>query len=597
MEIFATPWVFSPPPVASQRAVMPDLAQGQVASEREPAPDRPIVNFARLTFSDGTDIDLDPSDVVVLVGPNNSGKSLALREIESFSHGSSGGMVIRQAAIRRAGSAGEVREFLRKHYRQDESGNWHADRAIFPDAAIETSWGSVRDVGYLCHVFVHRIGTEGRLTEGNEINAIRILTDQAMHPIHLMFVDDSIEERISGYFRNAFGTDLIVFRGGGSSWPLLVGDRPIIRAGEDRISRSYLQRIEENTRPLAQEGDGMRAFATIILHMLARTARSVLLLDEPEAFLHPPQARLVGELFARERPKLTQLFIATHSLDVLHGLLNVAPEHLRIVRLQREGHVNRAKELDKAKAKAIAADPLMKFSSVLGGVFHERVIVCEADSDCMFYNSILNLPQVHGTRQPDVLFVHAGGKQRMAMLEEALRSLDVPVDVIADIDVLNDENVLQRLITALGGDWTAIAAQAAPLRKAIEQRKKAPLSELSNEIRQLLDNAVGPTADLRNKIDQVFRRASPWDAIKLAGRNALPAGTPTNHFDKVLALCRDSGLWIVPVGELEGWCKSVGGHGPKWVQEVLQAHDLEASGALAPARDFVRSLWQARNRF
>ena len=35
-------------------------------------------------------------------------------------------------------------------------------------------------------------------------------------------------------------------------------------------------------------------------------------------------------------------------------------------------------------------------------------------------------------------------------------------------------------------------------------------------------------------------------------------------------LCKQIGLWIVPVGELEGFCKSVGNHGPRWVQEVIE---------------------------
>ena len=54
----------------------------------------------------------------------------------------------------------------------------------------------------------------------------------------------------------------------------------------------------------------------------------------------------------------------------------------------------------------------------------------------MFYQSFLNLPSISGDRRPDVLFVHASGKHRMAKLADTLRSLDVPVSVIADIDIL-----------------------------------------------------------------------------------------------------------------------------------------------------------------
>ena len=54
------------------------------------------------------------------------------------------------------------------------------------------------------------------------------------------------------------------------------------------------------------------------------------------------------------------------------------------------------------------------------------------------------------------------------------------------------------------------------------------------------------------------------------------------------------GLWIVPVGELEGFCKSVGGHGPRWVQQVIEERDLANDPELGRARAFVREVWQSR---
>jgi ABC-type cobalamin/Fe3+-siderophores transport system ATPase subunit len=37
-----------------------------------------------LTFSDGSEVDLEPSSVTLLIGPNSSGKSLVLRNIQQF---------------------------------------------------------------------------------------------------------------------------------------------------------------------------------------------------------------------------------------------------------------------------------------------------------------------------------------------------------------------------------------------------------------------------------------------------------------------------------------------------------------------------------
>lgn len=415
------------------------------------------------------------------------------------------------------------------------------------------------------------------------------------NPIQILYADDRIEKRMSDHFRQAFGKDLIIFRAGGQSWPLLVGDRPEIQPGEDRVSATYNRRLREATVPLEEQGDGMRSFATVLLGMLAPDAPSLLLLDEPEAFLHPPQARLLGEFIAKERPQHAQLFIATHSPDVLQGLLNAAPAHLRVVRIKRDGAVNRVKELDKARAKEISADPVMNFTSVLSGVFHQRVIICESDGDCMFYSSILDIPDVHGSQFPDVLFVQAGGKHRLAALAEALRALDVDVDVIADFDLLNDESVLDRLVKALGGNWDMVSAEAHPLKAAIEHHKPwLNASEVVKGIHEILDKA--PAAGefpriLRERIKDIFRKASPWDAIKVAGRAAVPAGQATQQYERLQALCNRFGLWIVPVGELEGFCRSEGGHGPIWVQHVIENHNLATDPKLAEARAFMQQIW------
>jgi len=213
----------------------------------------------------------------------------------------------------------------------------------------------------------------------------------------------------------------------------------------------------------------------------------------------------------------------------------------------------------------------------------------------MFYSALLDLPAVRGEHQPDVLFVHAGGKHRMAALTEALRALDVRVDVIADIDLLKEEEVFARLFSALGGDWDQIQAQVRSLRQEIEQRKPwLTAQEVAKGIRGVLDRTPDVNEfprNLRTEIEAVFKKASPWDAIKGAGPAAIPPGDATKRYRSLEALCRAQGLWIVPVGELEGFCRSEGGHGPSWVQKVL-ARDLVTDAELTDARSFVMAVWQ-----
>lgn len=560
----------------------------------------PTVTFQSLTFSDGTSIALEPTDVVVFVGPNNVGKSVALRKLEESLGGLREKIVIHSVELRKTGTPEEFTTFLDKNVvikPQGQNRNFSAYRLNFSMGGnADPVWP--RDFHIFHSLFCMRIPTETRITDSNPANTFTSLEQPASHPIHMLYDDECLENKISQYFRRAFGEDLILDRLGGNKIPLRVGGRRHPAQGEDRVSKTYIERLRDSTKLLQEQGDGMRSFASVILYLLAPTTPSILLFDEPEAFLHPPQARLLGEIIAKEKSSRAQLFVATHSPDVLHGLVNVAPDHLRLLRIQRDGNINHIKELDKGHVRKISADPLMKYSSVMSGVFHERVIICESDADCMFYSSLLDLQEVHGGRQPDVFFVHANGKHRMAMLAEALVALDVPVDIIADIDVLNDMGVLKTVIEALNGDWRTVEPVATAVKKAIEEHKPwLSFDEIRKGIQGMINTPLSgddSVKKLYSRIKAVFSQASPWDAIKNAGKSALPPGQATQQFQKLEELCRQSGLWIVPVGEMEGFCKSVGAHGPGWVQQVIEQKELANDPDLGDARNFVREIWTSR---
>lgn len=84
---------------------------------------------------------------------------------------------------------------------------------------------------------------------------------------------------------------------------------------------------------------------------------TVFMLDEPEAFLHPPQARVLGE----NLPSLLgerQSFISTHSIELIKGLLIAAEHRVRIIRITRNGALNPVHYLTPANLKEIWKDLL-----------------------------------------------------------------------------------------------------------------------------------------------------------------------------------------------------------------------------------------------
>ena len=580
---------------------MSEQTDSQDAPELNEESGSPSITFESVTFSDGTTIPLDADDVVVLVGPNNAGKSVALRELLRHAVDNEVHKVVSSAHLRPTGTEESFWRFVNQHEYVRVTPRRSSVRIAFPgDAATvqrdETFWpsGAKRFHRLFCapNFTVERIGAS------DPQNSIDVLNEVPSHPIHLMYMDIELESRLSKYFRQAFGVDLAVDRLAGSKVPLRTGCRPNRKDDENQASKSFVKRFRSSTVPLHEQGDGMRSFASVILHLLAPIGASILLIDEPEAFLHPPQARLLGEIIATEKSSGAQLFVATHSPDVLLGLVDAGPENLRLLRMQRVGNVNRVKELNKELVKQIGRDPLMNYSSVLSGVFHERVIICEADADCMFYRSILDVPEVRGSRPADVLFVHASGKDRMATLAKTLVSLGVRVDVVADIDVLRNETGLQKIIDALCGDWSAIRSAANVVRKSIDNAMpRLTTDQIKSGIQTALDEELtgGDSAQqLHRRINKIFSEASPWDVVKHGGKSVIPAGDATLQFQQLDGLCKEVGLWIVPVGEMERFYTSIGGHGPAWVQRVIENVDLATNSDLEDARQFVREVWERK---
>lgn len=567
------------------------------AKEPDEIPVRAKISIKSLTFSGGVTLHLNPDDIVVFVGPNNSGKSASLKEIEdSLRSTPLPRKVLKSAEIEKIGDASSaeklIQEFSQKTY---QNAQLHYSGSGYSIPAIQIAGGWNGHFETVRPFFCRRLKTESRLSDSNAAPSFKVLSEAASRPIQMMYADDDIERRLSGYFQSAFGLELIVFKAGGKEIPLLVGERVPLEPGEDRTTKSYLERLMKKSSPLADQGDGMRGFSSVILEMLANRAPSILLLDEPEAFLHPPQARVLGQFLATERRNDTQMFIATHSPDILIGLLNVAPDQLRVVRIQRNGDTNDAKELDKNIAKEIASDPLMKYSSVLSGIFHKRVVICEADSDCLFYQAVLDHDSVNDGPQPDVLFLHASGKHRMASMAQALCGLGVPVDVIADIDLLREEGPFKKLVEVMGGEWSQLRESWKNVKLAIESRKpwlnaKALEAEITS-IFSSIDPSAEVSEDKVSAIKSTLKKASPWESVKGAGFAAVPSGDSTKDLHRMLAYIQQLGIWIVPVGELEGFCRSIGNHGPKWVQRVLEEKDL-GSDELSEARTFVKAIWE-----
>lgn len=168
----------------------------------------------------------------------------------------------------------------------------------------------------------------------------------------------------------------------------------------------------------------------------------ILLIDEPEAFLHPTLARRVGHALsetARERD--ASLVVATHinSADFLMGCIQSAPD-LRLIRLTYTDQQPTARSIESTEIMALMNDPLLRSANALRALFHRSFVVTEADADRAFYEEInFRLLQTHRGIE-DALFMNAQNWQTIPRIALPLRKLGIPAAAIFDFDVLMDND-------------------------------------------------------------------------------------------------------------------------------------------------------------
>lgn len=518
---------------------------------------RPQVFMQSIIFNDGTVLPLNRNSIVVFTGANNSGKSQILKDLENYLNKSNEGLkvVIKEVLYDFRGNI--IDEFFFKnHFIINQQG--YVEMIGLGNSFDRNSlvcWWKERTLYNDLHLlFIKRLSTEIRLTVSNDLQRDN---QPESHPIYKLYKNEYLAQKLSDYFHQAFGVDLIVNRSEMRTIPLHVGKAPDKEAYTIKSQDEYYDKVSVLPK-LQDQGDGMRSFASILLDTFT-SEHSITLIDEPEAFLHPPQARVLGKMLAKNSSIDRQLFISTHSEDFLQGLLDADNENVTVIRINRIDDINKMNILVNNEIKKLWSNPLLRYSNILSGLFHEKVIVCESDYDCLFYQAVINaIYESKGKIAPDILFTHCGGKSRAKDVVEALRAVNVPVVAICDFDLLNSSREFKPLIEAFGENWENI---------------------FSNGMKTIYDNMNAKNSSGDNA----------WVQIKKIGKAGFTGDAPA-AYEKVETMCKKIGLFVVPVGEMECFDKTVNKEKKDWVYHVLENYELAVEPKLSEARDFVQAI-------
>jgi energy-coupling factor transporter ATP-binding protein EcfA2 len=554
--------------------------------EEPQSPIKPSVSITSVTFSSGTSITFGSNEKVILVGPNNSGKSQALRDIlDIFRNGLKGRTpVVIGLGLSKEGTIDDLKSFLEEKAEFKENQYRYRNWSL-PESHV-LFWGDDFLIHGLADGFIRNISAEERLHICAQQSSIAP-GDPKTRPQHVLYNDDALMLKISGLFRNAFGKDLMFNFRGGSKLPIHVGQIPKVPGLVDRASDQYVAMVTQNPL-LDQQGDGIKGYAGILFEAIASEV-AVTLIDEPEAFLHPPQMRRLGETLASE--VTGQLIVATHSSDIMKGFLEGTKGSVRILRITRDGNKNNITETSTETIRQLWDRPELRYSNALDGIFHEQTIICEDDSDCRVFNSIGDyLGGLTSTHWPDTAFVPTGGKHGIPKVASVLRKIGVPVKAVFDIDFLSERNLVELTVEAFGGDWSVIE----PFWKRVDAEVREGIKPKEpDEIKKDIVNIVtssGQGKVPKSEIIEAIKQGASWNHIKRYGESGIPSGQAQTDYRTLRDHLEKIGIYLISEGEIENFCREVGLHGPKFVAKLLRDIPLD-DACLKNLREFVEKVY------
>ena len=80
-----------------------------------------------------------------------------------------------------------------------------------------------------------------------------------------------------------------------------------------------------------------------------------------------------------------------------------------------------------------------------------------------------------------------------------------------------------------------------------------------------------------------------WNQIKKIGKAGFTGREPA-AYERVESVCKSAGLFVVPVGEMECFDKTINKEKKNWVYYVLENYDLALESKLEEARKFVQAI-------
>ncbi len=535
------------------------------------------------TTKNGETVEL--GDFTVLVGPNNTGKSQTLDDIRLELRNDNGSTIIDELTVELPNQFDKLKTGVEQTTDQHDHEvlrgigsnllDHEVNRASLERLKEQFQQGNQQPILNTLGAFkVAHLDTSSRLQVVDSGPAHNMHEEAPSNLLQALFeAGPEVDEELRSAFQNVFSRpdeprDIAFDISGMTELCLRVAEEFENIPSNPREAGNVM----EEYRILDEEGDGYRSFVGVVLSLLLSQNR-VVLLDEPEAFLHPAQARELGRWVSNHSSDTTgQIVIATHDADFIAGILSEGTE-VDIYRLNRREDHTVYNRISSDITEKLANDPLLSSQRVLEAIFHEGVIVCEGGSDKAVYRSIA----VNEIENDQLLFVNAHGKHSIKDITTVLKEANIPVATITDIDILRNHHTLKYLLESLAdGDFENILEARSNIEQAIqgisdEEVIEQMIPEVERFLEQL-ENGEHTLSGADAALGRLGSGFSEWKEVKEQGVDRIPREEleEEDYPEQLIEEAKQYGLFIVPVGELEGWMDLDRSRKSTWVVKALE---------------------------
>lgn len=174
--------------------------------------------IAAITLMDGSRVELPVDGIVLIVGPNNAGKSLLLSEMFQQTTAQGYGVDVKWLSMlemHKTGDDDELARWFAGRARQLPTSHPNAGSLTLSDVSMgagpillddaRRAWSSSRDVGVL---WPWLVGYYDAMSRGHLLQSApaRDPMRPAQHPLHMLWDDRAAEGRLSRLVERAFGS-------------------------------------------------------------------------------------------------------------------------------------------------------------------------------------------------------------------------------------------------------------------------------------------------------------------------------------------------------------------------------------------------------